>query len=117
MLQECRMSDYQRKFSMENFRKKSALKAAKRNATKTLLKPRLSTSIFLLSLGNRLNIIEQSGVALSIKEQLNMKQRESVTLKENTKRAKREPTDQHQSHFSPSSLAVFATDSLELKLA
>ena len=38
MLQECRMSDYQRKVSMDNCRKETALKAAKRNATKTPLK-------------------------------------------------------------------------------
>ena len=46
-----------------------------------------------------------------------MKQRESVKLKENTKSAKQEPTDHHQSQYSPSSLALFATDSLYLKLA
>ena len=37
MLQECRMSDYQRKFPMENFRNECALKATDRNATKTSL--------------------------------------------------------------------------------
>ena len=33
------MSVYRRKFSMENFRKESALNVAKRSATKTPLKP------------------------------------------------------------------------------
>ena len=41
MSQECLMSGCQRKFSMENCKKESAHKVAKRNATKTPLKPRL----------------------------------------------------------------------------
>ena len=40
-----------------------------------------------------------------------MKQRESVKLKESAKNAKQEPRDHHQSPYSPSSLAIFATDS------
>ena len=56
-----------RKFSMENCKKESAHKVAKRNATKTPLKPRLRISIFHLSPGNRLPRIEQSGVASSTK--------------------------------------------------
>ena len=43
-----------------------------------------------------------------------MKQRESVKLKESTNSVKKEPTDHRQSQYSPSSLALFATDSLEL---
>ena len=54
MSQECLMRGCQRKFSMENFKKESAHKVAKRNATKTPLKPRLRISIFQLSPGNRL---------------------------------------------------------------
>ena len=46
MSQECLMSGCQRKFSMENCKKESAHKVAKRNATKTPLKPRLRISIF-----------------------------------------------------------------------
>ena len=60
------------------------------------------------------HLIGQSGVASSIKEQLSMKQRESVKLKES---AKQEPTNHHQCQYSPSSLALFATNSLELTLA
>ena len=48
---------------------------AKRNATKTPLKPRLRISIFQLSPGNRLLRIEQSGVASSTKVPPNLKQR------------------------------------------
>ena len=48
MSQECLMSGCQRKFSMENCKKESAHKVAKRNATKTPLKPRLRISIFQL---------------------------------------------------------------------
>ena len=40
MSQECLMSDCQRKISMENCKKESDHKVAKRNATKTPLKPR-----------------------------------------------------------------------------
>ena len=58
MSQECLMSGCQRKFSMENCKKESAHKVAKRNATKTPLKPRLRISIFQLSPGNRLLRIE-----------------------------------------------------------
>ena len=43
-----------------------------------------------------------------------MKHRKSVMLKERAKSAKQESTDHHQSQYSPSSLALFATDSLEL---
>ena len=57
------------------------------------------------------------GVASSIKEQLSMKQRESVKLKESTRSTKQEPMDQYQSRHSQSSFSLFATDSLELKLA
>ena len=44
MLQECLMSDCQRKFSMENFWKETVLIVVKRNATKTPLKPRFWTN-------------------------------------------------------------------------
>ena len=64
MSQECLMSGCQRKFSMENCKKESAHKVAKRNATKTPLKPRLRISIFQLIPGNRLLRIEQTGVCL-----------------------------------------------------
>ena len=47
----------------------------------------------------------------------NLKQRESVKLKGNVKKGKQETRDHHQTRHSPNSLAVFATDSLELKLA
>ena len=90
MLQECLMSGCQRKFSMENFRKESALKVAKRNATKTLLKPHLRISIFHLSPGNRLHRIEESAVALSTNELHSLKQREYVQQTEN---GKQEPRD------------------------
>ena len=117
MSQECLMSDCQRIFSMENCKKESTHKAAKRNATKTSLKPRLRISIFQLSPGNRLLRIEQSGVASSTKVPPNLKQTETVKLKGSVKKGKQEPRDHHQTRHSPNSLAVFATDSLELKLA
>ena len=113
MSQGCLMSGCQRKFSMENCKKESAHKVAKRNATKTPLKPCLRISIFQLSPGNRLLRIEQSGVASLTKMPPNLKQRESVKLKGSVKKGKQEPRDQH----SPNSTALFATDSLELKLA
>ena len=47
----------------------------------------------------------------------NLKQRESVKLKGGVKKGKQEPRDHHQTQLSPNSLALFATDSLELKLA
>ena len=90
---------------------------AKRNATKTPLKPRLRISIFQLSPGNRLLRIEQSGVASSTKVPPNLKKRESVKLKGSVKKGKQQPKNHHQSQHSPKSHALFATDSLELKLA
>ena len=48
---------------------------------------------------------------------INLKQRESVKLKGSVKKGKQEPRDHHQTQHSPNSLALFATDSLELKLA
>ena len=47
----------------------------------------------------------------------NLKQRESVKLKGSVKKGKQEPRDHHQTRHRPNSLALFATDSLELKLA
>ena len=44
-------------------------------------------------------------------------QRESVKLKDSVKKGKQESRDNHQTRHSPNSLALFATDSLELKLA
>ena len=86
-------SGCQRKFSMENCKKESAHKEAKRNATKTPYKPRLRTSIFRLSPGNRLLRIEQSGVASSTKVPPNLKQRESVKLKGSIMNGKQESRD------------------------
>ena len=88
MSQECLMSGCQRKSSIENCKKESAQKMAKRNATKTPLKPRLRISIFQLSPGNRLLRIEQSGVASSTKVPPNLKKRESVKLKGSVKKEK-----------------------------
>ena len=117
MLQECLMSGCQRKFSLDNCRKESAHKVAKRNATKTRLKPRLRISIFQLSSGNRLHRIEQSDIVSSTKETHNLNQRESVKLKESVKNGKQAPRIHHQTQHSPNSHALFATKSLELKLA
>ena len=97
MSQECLMSGCQRKFSMENCKKESAHKVAKRNATKTPLKPRLRISVVQLSPGNRLLRIEQSGVASSTNVPPNLKQRESVKLKGSVKKGNREPRDHHHS--------------------
>ena len=47
-----------------------------------------------------------------------MKQNEYMKLTESLKNAKLfEPRDHHQSRYSQSSLALLATDNLELKLA
>ena len=101
MSQECLMSGCQRKFSMENCKKESAHKVAKRNATKTPIKPRLRISIFQLSPKNRLLRIEQSGVASSTKVPPNLKKRESVKLKGSVKKGKQEPKNhQSQSEFT-----------------
>ena len=117
MSQECLMSGCQRKFCMENCKKESAHKVVKRNATKTPLKPRFRISIFQLSPWNRLLRIEQSGVASSTKAPPSLKQRESVKLKGSVKKGKQEPRDQHQTQHSANSLALFATNRLELKFA
>ena len=86
-------------------------------AKKTSLKPRLRISIFQLSPGNRLLRVEQSDVASSTKVPPNLKQRESVKLKGSVKKGKQEPSDHHQTRYSPNSLSLYATDSLQLKLA
>ena len=46
-----------------------------------------------------------------------MGQLESVKLKESIKNAKPEPVDHHQSRHAQGSVALHATDSLELNLA
>ena len=43
--------------------------------------------------------------------------RESAKLKGIVKKGKQEPKNHHQSQHNPNSHALFATDSLELKLA
>ena len=107
MSQKCLISGCQRMFSSENCKKESAHKVAKRNATKSPIKPRLRNSIFQLSPGNRLLRIEQSGVASSTKVHSNLKQRESVKLKESVKKGRQEPRDHNQTRHSPNSLALF----------
>ena len=59
----------------------------------------------------------QSGVASSTKVPPNLKKRVLVKLKGSVKKGKQEPKNHHQSQHSPNSHALFATDSLELKLA
>ena len=80
---------------MENCKKESVHKVAKRNGTKTPLKPRLRISIFQLSPGNRLLRIEPNGVASSTKVPPDLKHRESVKLKGSEKKGKQEPRDHH----------------------
>ena len=117
MSQECLMSGCQRKFSMENCKKESAHKVAKRNATKTPLKPRLRISIFQLSPGNRLFRIEQSGVASSTKAPPNLKKIRICEAERKRKERKARAKEPSSVSDSPNSHALFATDSLELKLA
>ena len=75
------------------------------------------TSTCIHNSGNRLLRIEQSGVASSKKVPPNLKKRESVKLKGSVKKGKQEPKNHHLSQHSPNSHALFATDSLDLKLA
>ena len=111
------MSGCQRKFSMENCKKESAHKVAKRNATKTPLKPRLRISIFQLSPAQ--DRTKWSCLINKLKVPPVLKQRESVKLEAERKRkkGKQEPRDHHQTWHSPNSLALFATDNFDLKLA
>ena len=112
MLQECLTSVYQRKFSMENFIKESALRMAK-STLKASLTEGFQYSNLLLGAG----CSGSNKVALPHKkEQLSMKQRESVKPKESAKNAKK-PRDQRQSRHSLRLRALCATDSLEQILA
>ena len=115
MSQECLISGCQRKFSMENCKKESAHKVAKRNATKTPLKPRLRISIVQLIPGNRLLRIEQSSVAYNNKGTSQFEAKRICEAERKCKEGKQEPRDHHQTQLSPNSLALFATDSLQLK--
>ena len=72
------MSDFQRKSSMENYKRESALKVARRNATKAPSKPLWKISTYHLGLGNRLHRSDQSDEVSSTKEQLSMKKRENL---------------------------------------
>ena len=69
-------SDFQRKFYSDNYKRKSALKVARRNATKTPSKPELILC----------RLTEGTGYAGLIKTtiKLIMKKRESIKLKEST---------------------------------
>ena len=101
--------------SMENYRRESALKVARRNATKTPSKPLWRISKYQWGPGNRLHRSDQSGEVSSTKGQLFMKRRESVKLKESEESAKPKQMCHHQTlwHW----LALLATDSLEPELA
>ena len=103
-----------KRFSMENCKKESAHKVAKRNATKTPLKPRLGISIFKLSPWNGLHRIEQrqSGVASLTREPHTLNQRGSANLKESVKKVKKKPRDHHQPRHCPNCNRLF-----KLKLA
>ena len=60
------------------------------------------------------NVIFERSLQTTIKY---LMQRESMKLKGSVKKGKKEPSDHHQTRHSPNSLALFATDSLGLKLA
>ena len=75
--------------SMENYKRESALKVARRNATKTPAKPLSGISTYQLGLGNRLHRSDQSGEVSSTKEQLFMKKKEN----QNAENAKPIPMD------------------------
>ena len=114
MSQECLMSGCQRKFSMENCKKENADKGAKKKFYRDTLKTSLKD--FNIPTESLLRI-EQSDDASSTKVTRNLEQRESVKLKGSVKKGKQEPRNHHQTRHKPNSLALFATDSLELKLA
>ena len=79
-------------YRYHNYRRENALSVARRNATKTPSKPlwRIST------LGNGLIRSDQSGEASVTKEQLSMKERSSVKLKESAENAKPRPVGLQQ---------------------
>ena len=114
MSQECLMSGCQRKFSMENCKKESAHKVAKRNATTTPLKPRLRISI---------ESWEQAAQdrtkwrCLINKGASQFEEKRICEAERKRKERKARAKNYHQSQHSPNSHALFATDSLELKLA
>ena len=87
-VKECLTSQFQRKFYMENYRRESAIKVVRRNATKTSSKPLWRILTYQWGLGNRLHRNDRSGEVSSTKEQLSMKERESVKLKESAENAK-----------------------------
>ena len=72
------MSDFRRKSSMENYKRENALKVARRNED-TL---KASLKDFDIPFGSWEHRSDQSGEFSSTKEQLSMKNRESVKLKD-----------------------------------
>ena len=77
------MSDFQRKSSMENYRSESALKVMRKEKHgKDALKASLKDFSCSIGSWNRLHRSDQSVEVSSTKEQLSMKRRESLKLKE-----------------------------------
>ena len=113
MSQKCLMSGCQRKFSVNNCKTESAHKVAKRNATKKPLKPHFRISIFQLSPGNRVLRIKHSGCLIN-KGTSQFEAKRICEAERKHKKGKQEPRDHHQTRHSPNSLALSATDSLEL---
>ena len=103
-LAQLRWTDHAIILAEENFRKDSALKVAKRNATKTPLRIKDFNIPTALSPVNRLHRhrIEQSGIALSTEKLHSLKQREIVKQEEGAKKGKQVPTNHHQHQHSQS---------------
>ena len=85
------MSDFQRKFFMENYRRESALNVARRNASKTPSEP-----FYWISTYQQTARGDQSGEVSSTEEQLSIKERESLKLEESTENAKPRPMGHQQ---------------------
>ena len=77
MLYECLITDFQRKSSMENYKRESALKVAtEKKRYKDTLKAFLKDFDIPIGLGNRLHRSDQSGEVT--KEQRSMKKKENL---------------------------------------
>ena len=90
MLQECRM---RKKFSMENFRKEALSRRPKETQDRTKWRC----------------LVNKGAVQYEAKR--------ICEAERKRKERKAEPTNPNQSQYSPSLLALYATDSLELQLA
>ena len=117
MSQECLMSGCQRKFSMENCKKGKRSQGGQKKRYKDTLKASLKDCNIPTESWEQAAQDRTKWRCLINKGASQLEAKRICEAERKCKKGKQEPRDHHQTRHSPNSLALFATDSLEIKLA